>query len=160
VLIDDAGFATSSAFGGGARTPVLEQLAGEGLRYNRFHTTGICSPTRASLLTGRNHHQVGFGNLADIPAGFPAYNTIWKQETASLPRILQLGGYSTAAFGKWHNTPRWEVSQVGPSTIGPRGWALTISTASWRATTISGSRISTMTRPRSPIRARPNRAIT
>lgn len=121
VLIDDAGFAASSVFGGGARTPVLEQLAGEGLRYNRFHTTGICSPTRASLLTGRNHHQVGFGNLADIPAGFPAYNTIWKQETASLPRILQLGGYSTAAFGKWHNTPRWEVSQVGPFNHWPTG---------------------------------------
>ena len=121
VLLDDAGFAATSAFGGGARTPNLEHIAAEGIRYNRFHTTAICSPTRAALLTGRNQHQVGFGNLADIPAGFPAYNTIWKQETASLPRILQLNGYSTAAFGKWHNTPRWEVSQVGPFNHWPTG---------------------------------------
>lgn len=121
VLIDDAGFASSSTFGGGARTPNLDHFAAEGLRYNRFHTTGICSPTRAALLTGRNHHQVGFGNLADIAAGFPAYNSIWKQETASLPRILQLNGYSTAAFGKWHNTPRWEVSQAGPFSHWPTG---------------------------------------
>lgn len=121
VLIDDAGFAASSTFGGGARTPNLDQLAAEGVRYNRFHTTGICSPTRAALLTGRNHHQVGFGNLADVAAGFPAYNSIWKKETASLPRILQLNGYSTAAFGKWHNTPRWEVSQAGPFDHWPTG---------------------------------------
>ncbi|NMN04545.1 MULTISPECIES: arylsulfatase [unclassified Novosphingobium] len=121
VLIDDAGFAASSTFGGGAPTPNLDRLASEGVRYNRFHTTGICSPTRAALLTGRNHHQVGFGNLADIAAGFPAYNSIWKQETASLPRILQLNGYSTAAFGKWHNTPRWEVSAAGPFNHWPTG---------------------------------------
>ena len=121
VLIDDAGFAASSTYGGGARTPNFDHFAAEGLRYNRFHTTGICSPTRAALLTGRNHHQVGFGNLADVAAGFPAYNSIWKQETATLPRILQLNGYSTAAFGKWHNTPRWEISQAGPFNHWPTG---------------------------------------
>lgn len=121
VLLDDAGFAATSLYGGGARTPNLERFAAEGVRYNRFHTTAICSPTRAALLTGRNQHQVGFGNLADIAAGFPAYNAIWKKETASLPRILQLNGYSTAAFGKWHNTPRWEVSQAGPFNHWPTG---------------------------------------
>ena len=121
VLLDDAGFAATSLYGGGARTPNLERFAAEGVRYNRFHTTAICSPTRAALLTGRNQHQVGFGNLADVAAGFPAYNALWKKETASLPRILQLNGYSTAAFGKWHNTPRWETSQVGPFNHWPTG---------------------------------------
>lgn len=121
VLLDDAGFAATSAFGGVPRTPALEKLAAEGLRYNRFHTTAICSPTRASLLTGRNQHQVGFGNLADIPAGFPAYDTIWKAETASIARILQGNGYSTAAFGKWHNTPKWEISSAGPFNHWPTG---------------------------------------
>lgn len=114
ILIDDLGFAGTSTFGGAAQTPNFAKLAAEGVRYNRFHTTGICSPTRAALLTGRNQHQVGFGNLTNVAAGFPAYNGIWKKETASLARILQLGGYSTAAFGKWHNTPAWEISPAGP----------------------------------------------
>ncbi|MFT9019039.1 arylsulfatase [Acetobacter malorum] len=121
VLLDDAGFATSSAFGGKARTPNLERFAAEGVRYNQFNTTSICSPTRAALLTGRNHHQVGFGNLMDIPAGFDGYNTVWKPQTASVARILQLNGYSTAAFGKWHNTPRWETSAAGPFNHWPTG---------------------------------------
>ena len=114
VLLDDVGFAATSAFGGAARTPNIEALAAEGVRYNRFHTTAICSPTRAALLTGRNQHQVGFGNLMDVAAGFPAYNSVWKQETATVARVLHDNGYSTAAFGKWHNTPRWEVSAAGP----------------------------------------------
>lgn len=121
VLLDDAGFAASSAFGGGARTPNIERYAAEGLRYNRFHTTAICSPTRAALLTGRNHHEVGFGNLQDVAAGFPAYDSVWKQNTASIARILQLNGYSTAAFGKWHNTPKWEISAAGPFNHWPTG---------------------------------------
>lgn len=114
ILIDDAGFAAGSLTGGLAQTPNIEALAHEGVLYNRFNTVGICSPTRAALLTGRNHHQVGFGNLTNVAAGFPAYNGVWKKETASLGRILQLSGYSTAAFGKWHNTPQWEVSAAGP----------------------------------------------
>jgi len=121
ILIDDAGFAASSAFGGLAKTPEIEALAAQGVRYNRFHTTGICSPTRAALLTGRNQHQVGFGNLTNVAAGFPAYNGVWKKETATLARILQLNGYSTAAFGKWHNTPAWEVSAAGPFDHWPTG---------------------------------------
>lgn len=121
ILIDDAGFAVSSAFGGAARTPNIERFAAEGVRYNRFHTTAICSPTRAALLTGRNHHQVGFGNLQDLAAGFPAYDTVWNPQTASIARILQTDGYSTAAFGKWHNTPKWEISPAGPFTHWPTG---------------------------------------
>ncbi|MEI9926921.1 MAG: arylsulfatase [Sphingomonas sp.] len=121
VLLDDVGFAATSTFGGLARTPNLDALAADGLRYNRFNTSAICSPTRAALLTGRNQHQVGFGNLQDIPAGFPAYNTIWKKETASIARILHDNGYSTAAFGKWHNTPQWEISPAGPFDHWPTG---------------------------------------
>lgn len=121
ILLDDVGFGATSAFGGAARTPQLEKLAAEGARYNRFHTTAICSPTRAALLTGRNHHQVGYGNLADFPAGYPGYDTIWKGETASVAEVLKQNGYSTAAFGKWHNTPRWEVNPAGPFNHWPTG---------------------------------------
>ncbi|WP_018268308.1 arylsulfatase [Methylosinus sp. LW4] len=121
ILLDDVGFSASSTFGGAAQTPELDRLAAHGLRYNQFHTTALCSPTRASLLTGRNQHQVGFGNLADIATGYPAYNSVWKSETASIARVLRLNGYSTAAFGKWHNTPLWEISPVGPFDHWPTG---------------------------------------
>ncbi|MBB4199803.1 arylsulfatase [Rhodoblastus sphagnicola] len=121
ILLDDVGFSASSTFGGAAATPELDKLAAGGLRYNQFHTTAICSPTRASLLTGRNQHQTGFGNLADVATGYPAYNSIWKKETASIAQVLKLNGYSTAAFGKWHNTPTWEISPVGPFDRWPTG---------------------------------------
>ena len=121
ILLDDVGFSAASTFGGAATTPELDKLAAQGLRYNNFNTVGICSPTRAALLTGRNHHQVGFGNLSDVAAGFPAYNSIWKKNTASIAEILRLNGYSTAAFGKWHNTPTWEISPVGPFDRWPTG---------------------------------------
>ncbi|PPQ36585.1 arylsulfatase [Rhodoblastus acidophilus] len=119
ILLDDVGFAASSTFGGAAATPELDKLASQGVRYNQFHTTAICSPTRAALLTGRNHHQTGFGNL--VPAGYPAYNLIWKKETASIAQVLRLNGYSTVAFGKWHNTPVWEISPAGPFDHWPTG---------------------------------------
>ncbi|HMK88838.1 MAG TPA: sulfatase-like hydrolase/transferase [Methylocystis sp.] len=121
ILLDDVGFSASSTFGGAAQTPELDKLAAQGLRYNQFHTAAICSPTRASLLTGRNHHQVGFGNLADIATGYPAYNSVWPKETASIAEVLRLNGYSTAAFGKWHNTPVWEISPTGPFDHWPTG---------------------------------------
>jgi len=121
ILLDDVGYAAAGTFGGPAATPELDRLAAGGVRYNDFNTTAICSPTRASLLTGRNQHQVGFGNLQDVPAGFPGYNTIWHRETASVAEVLRLNGYSTAAFGKWHNTPIWEISPVGPFDHWPTG---------------------------------------
>jgi arylsulfatase len=121
VLLDDVGFGAAGTFGGPAATPQLDKLAADGVRYNDFNTTAICSPTRAALLTGRNHHQVGFGNLQDVAAGFPGYNTIWHKETASVAEILKDNGYSTAAFGKWHNTPIWEISPVGPFDHWPTG---------------------------------------
>lgn len=121
ILLDDVGFAAPSTFGGSARTPNMDKLAAEGVRYNNFHTTGVCSPTRAALLTGRNHHQVGWGNLQEYPAGFPGYTTLWKRETASVAEVLRQNGYSTAAFGKWHNTATWELSAAGPFDRWPTG---------------------------------------
>jgi len=114
ILIDDLGFGQPSTFGGPVPTPMLDSLAAEGLRYNRFHTTAICSPTRAALLTGRNHHQVGFGTITELSTGYPGYNSIWPRNTASIAEILKDNGYSTAAWGKWHNTPDWETTPIGP----------------------------------------------
>ncbi|MGI3129860.1 arylsulfatase [Halopseudomonas pachastrellae] len=114
ILLDDLGFGQPGTFGGPVPTPSMDELANQGLRYTRFHTTGICSPTRAALLTGRNHHQVGFGTITELSTGYPGYNSLWPRETASVAEILKDHGYSTAAFGKWHNTPDWETSPVGP----------------------------------------------
>ncbi|MBI4164565.1 MAG: arylsulfatase [Acidobacteria bacterium] len=121
ILLDDSGFAETSTFGGVVQTPTLDELAAEGLRYNRFHVTALCSPTRAALLTGRNHHRVGFGVVTEGAAGFPGYNGIWKKSTVSVAEVLRRNGYSTAAFGKWHNTPYWEISPVGPFDRWPTG---------------------------------------
>lgn len=114
VLIDDAGFGNPSTFGGPVRTPTLDRLAEEGLRYNRFHVTALCSPTRAALLSGRNHHSVGFGMIAETHSGFPGYDAHWPRDAASLARILRDGGYATAAIGKWHLTPDDEQGPAGP----------------------------------------------
>lgn len=109
ILLDDLGFGQPGTFGGPVPTPTMDALAEEGLRYTRFHTTAICSPTRAALLTGRNHHEVGFGTISELSTGYPGYNSLWPRETASIAAILTANGYSTAAFGKWHNTPDWET---------------------------------------------------
>jgi arylsulfatase len=114
IMLDDTGFGASSTFGGPAETPALDQLAARGLKYNRFHVTPICSPTRAALLSGRNSHRVGFGHVVNVATPFPGYNGVWKKDNASLAEILRRHGYNTAAFGKWHNTPRWEISPAGP----------------------------------------------
>lgn len=114
VLSDDVGFGMSSAFGGPVPTPNFEKLAAAGQRYNRFHTTGICSPTRAALLTGRNHHNAGVGYLSDVPAGYPGYRGRISPATATIAETLRLNGYSTAMFGKHHNTPSGEQSVAGP----------------------------------------------
>src|SRR6202035_1079645 len=114
ILIDDAGFRSSSAFGGPCQTPNAEKLAAAGLKYNRFHTTALCSPTRATLLTGRNHHSAGSGMITELATGFPGYSGIIPSNTALIPQVLKANGYSTAAFGKWHNTPNWEIGPTGP----------------------------------------------
>ena len=100
VLLDDVGFGASSAFGGPCWTPVAERLAADGLTYNRFHTTALCSPTRQALLTGRNHHSVGMGGITEIATSAPGYNSIRPNTAAPLAETLKLHGYSTAQFGK------------------------------------------------------------
>ena len=95
-------------------TPALDQLAASGLRYNRFHVNSLCSPTRAALLSGRNDHEIGFGTVVEGASGYPGYNSIWPKSAVSIAEVLRQNGYSTAAFGKWHNTPVWETNPAGP----------------------------------------------
>ncbi|MGC1382038.1 MAG: arylsulfatase [Candidatus Baltobacteraceae bacterium] len=121
VLIDDAGFGASSAFGGPCSTPNAEKLAKGGLKYTRFHTTALCSPTRAALLTGRNHHSVGMGAITEMATSAPGNNSIRPKNKAPIAEILKLNGYSTAQFGKCHEVPLWEVSPVGPFHQWPTG---------------------------------------
>jgi arylsulfatase A-like enzyme len=121
VLLDDVGFGASSAFGGPANMPTAERLAANGLRYNRFHTTALCSPTRQALLTGRNHHSVGMGGITEIATSAPGYNSVRPNTAAPLAEILKLNGYSTAQFGKCHEVPVWETSPMGPFHQWPTG---------------------------------------
>jgi arylsulfatase A-like enzyme len=121
VLLDDVGFAASSAFGGPCATPTAERLAAGGLKFNRFHTTALCSPTRQALLTGRNHHSVGMGGITEIATSAPGYNSIRPNTCAPLAETLKLNGYSTAQFGKCHEVPVWETSPMGPFDSWPTG---------------------------------------
>jgi arylsulfatase A-like enzyme len=121
IVLDDLGFAQLGCFGSNIATPAIDGLAGRGLRYNRFHVTALCSPTRACLLTGRNHHAVGMGFLTDIPTGFPGYDGRIPKSAGMLPRILRDAGYNTFAVGKWHLTPRWEENASGPFERWPLG---------------------------------------
>jgi arylsulfatase A-like enzyme len=114
VLIDDVGFGASSAFGGPCQTPTAERLAAGGLKFTRFHTTALCSPTRAALLSGRNHHSVGMGGITEIATSAPGYNSLRPNSAAPLAETLRLNGYSTAQFGKCHEVPVWETSPMGP----------------------------------------------
>ncbi|MCJ2185616.1 arylsulfatase [Novosphingobium beihaiensis] len=120
-MSDDVGFAMSSAFGGPVPTPNFDRLARTGERFNRFNTTGICSPSRAALLTGRNHHNAGVGWLSDLSTGFPGYNGRMQPDTATVAQILRLNGYNTAMFGKHHNIPAQERSEAGPFDAWPTG---------------------------------------
>ncbi len=119
VLIDDIGFGHSSAFGGPVQMPTLDRLANNGLRYNRFHTTALCSPTRMALLTGRNHHSANCGSVQEVATAFPGNQGNRPNNVAPLAEMLRLNGYSTAAFGKYHETPPWEISPSGPTDRWP-----------------------------------------
>jgi len=121
VMSDDTGFAMTGAFGGPVPTPSLDRLAAQGQRYSRFHTTAICSPSRAALLTGRNHHNTGVGYLSDFSTGFPGYTGRISAETATIAQVLRLNGYNTAMFGKHHNVPSAERSEAGPFDSWPTG---------------------------------------
>jgi arylsulfatase A-like enzyme len=119
ILLDDMGFGQSSAFGGPVNMPTLDALANQGLRYNQFHTAAICSPTRVALLTGRNHHPNNMGAITEIATAFPGNTGVRPHSIAPIAEILRLNGYSTAAFGKWHETPPWQVSPSGPTDLWP-----------------------------------------
>ncbi|MBV8966331.1 MAG: sulfatase-like hydrolase/transferase, partial [Mycobacteriaceae bacterium] len=121
ILLDDVGFGAASAFGGPCQTPTAERLASQGLRYNRFHTTALCSPTRQALLTGRNHHSVGMGGITEIATGAPGYSSVLPNTMSPVARTLKLNGYNTAQFGKCHEVPVWETSPVGPFDSWPTG---------------------------------------
>ena len=121
VILDDVGFGHAGTFGGAVATPTLDRLAKGGLRYNQFHTTALCSPTRGALLTGRNHHSVATGVIIEMGTGYPGYTGIVPNTTAGLPEILRQNGYTTAAFGKWHNTPDNEITPSGPFDRWPTG---------------------------------------
>jgi arylsulfatase A-like enzyme len=121
VLLDDTGFGASSTFGGPVNTPTAERLAAGGLKYTRFHTTALCSPTRQALLTGRNHHAVGMGGITEIATSAPGYNSVRPKAAAPLAETLKLNGYSTAQFGKCHEVPVWQTSPMGPFDAWPTG---------------------------------------
>lgn len=114
IMTDDVGYASASTFGGVIPTPTMDRLAANGLRYANFHTTGLCSPSRAALLTGRNHHAVGTGTVSDLARAQPGYTTIIPKSAATLAQVLKANGYDTAAFGKNHNVPTWQAGPLGP----------------------------------------------
>ena len=121
ILVDDVGFSTTSTFGGPVPTPNFDKLAATGLRYNEFHVNAICAPSRAALLSGRNNHQIGFGTITEHAQGYSGYNSVWPKNSASIAKVLSENGYNTAAFGKWHNTPVWEINAGGPFDRWPTG---------------------------------------
>jgi hypothetical protein len=121
ILLDDVGFGQFSAFGGGVPSPNMEKLAAHGLRYIRFHTTALCSPTRAALLTGRDHHVAGTGTNTETATGYDGYTGIIPKSAGTVAEILKQNGYATAFIGKNHNTPEWETSEVGPFDRWPSG---------------------------------------
>jgi arylsulfatase A-like enzyme len=121
ILLDDVGFGMCSTFGGPVPTPHMDRLASNGLRYTRFHTTALCSPTRGALLAGRNHHSVGTGVIIEMGTGFPGYTGILPRSTALVSQLLRDNGYATGMFGKWHNTPEPDISPAGPFDRWPTG---------------------------------------
>src|SRR4051794_28032264 len=121
ILTDDVGFSAPSTFGGVIPTPTLDRIASMGLRYTNFHTTSLCSPTRAALITGRNHHSVGFGVISEASTGYPGYDSVITADKDTIGTILKANGYATSWFGKNHNTPSFQTSQLGPFDQWPGG---------------------------------------
>ena len=121
IMTDDQGFGAPGTFGGVIPTPAMDRIAKNGLRYTNFHSTSLCSPTRAALITGRNHHSVGFGVVGEIATGFPGYDSIIPIEKGTIGTILKENGYATSWFGKDHNTPSYQSSQAGPFDQWPNG---------------------------------------
>jgi Sulfatase/Ion channel len=121
IMTDDAGYGVSSTFGGVIPTPAMDRVAQAGLRYTQFHTTALCSPTRAALITGRNHHSAGFGVIGEMSTGFPGYDSIIPEDKATIGEVFKGNGYATSWFGKNHNTPSYQYSLAGPFDQWPSG---------------------------------------
>ncbi len=121
IMTDDVGFGAPGTFGGVVPTPALDRIANRGLRYTNFHSTSLCSPSRAALITGRNHHVNGFGVVGEIATGFPGYDSVIRRENGTIGAILNQNGYATSWFGKNHNTPFYQASQAGPFHQWPTG---------------------------------------
>src|SRR5262245_48191 len=121
ILTDDVGFGATSTFGGPIQTPNFQRLADNGLRYNMYHTTALCSPTRAALITRRNHHSVASGVITEFATGYPGYNSLVPRSAGSVGAVLRENGYNTSWFGKMHNVPDWMSSQAGPFDLWPNG---------------------------------------
>jgi Sulfatase len=121
IMTDDQGYGMTSAFGGVIPTPSMDRIANAGLRYTQFHSTALCSPTRAALITGRNHHSVGFGVITEMSTGYPGYDSVIGPESATVGTILRQNGYATSWFGKNHNTPSYQISSAGPFDQWPSG---------------------------------------
>jgi arylsulfatase len=154
IMTDDVGFGAASTWGGPIPTPTMDRLAQAGLRYNEFHTTALCSPTRAALITGRNHHTASTGNIMEFATGYPGYDSLMSRSVGTIGEILKYNGYNTAWFGKNHNVPDiGSRARRAPSTCGRRLSASTTSSASSVETPTSGTRRSTRTpcRTRRPI---------
>ena len=122
IMTDDVGFGASSAFGGLIATPAFDSIGEQGLTFNRFHTAAMCSPTRAALLTGRNHHAVGYGAIANLSRDLPGYTSVIPDSAATIADVLRANGYVTAFLGKNHNTPEWEAGSTGPFDRWPNGF--------------------------------------
>lgn len=122
ILVDDVGFGIADTFGGAVKITTLSKLAEDGIVYNQFHTTSICSPTRASLLTGRNHTRVGSGTIAERAVNFDGYTGVIPKTSATFAEVLKQYGYNTSAFGKWHNTPATQTTAMGPKDKWPNGY--------------------------------------
>ena len=121
IMTDDQGYGVSGTFGGVVPTPAMDRIAKAGLRYTHFHSTALCSPSRAALITGRNHHSVGFGVIAEMSTGYPGYDSVIGPECATIGKILKEHGYATSWFGKDHNTPSYQMSLAGPFDQWPSG---------------------------------------
>src|ERR1700738_4109143 len=121
IMTDDQGYGVSGTFGGVIPTPAMDRVAAAGLRYTQFHSTPLCSPTRAAIITGRNHHSVGFGVIGELSTGFPGYDSVIGKDSATIGEILKDNGYATSWFGKNHNTPTYQYSTAGPFDQWPSG---------------------------------------
>ncbi|MGA0100319.1 MAG: sulfatase-like hydrolase/transferase, partial [Steroidobacteraceae bacterium] len=147
VLTDDVAFGASSTFGGPIATPTLDRLANQGLRYTRFHTTALCSPTRGALLTGRNPNTINLGNVTNLSTGFEGFNSVIPDSAATVADLLRQAGYATAMFGKSHLTPEWEQSAAGPFDRWPTGLGfdyfygfLNADTSQWEPSLVENTR--------------------